>query len=632
MSFAVQLRQAGRNFSTNSLFVLFAGMAVLLPIAFTPGVLLYFDVTPKAAVLLLGASIAMLCTGSSLRIYPPWNRGLRILSFLLCASALSLVLSTILSTHPAQSVFGTNWRRFGALVQVAIYILALLGALHFAATPNEVPRLFRVLALAGIPVAAYGVVQYFRIDPFLDSNIYVSKYLHVLIRPPSTLGHATYSAAYLCDVFFVCVGLRLMEKRTFWKVVGVCAAVLSLTAIVLGGTRSAVLALAAAAAYVLAYKRARPVWPRLLVIVGLLLGIGVPFYFSRFGDLLRSRFEQWGGDVSGGTRLYLWRDTASMSASRLFTGYGPETFPTEFGRFQSIAFARAFPNFYNESPHNILLDALVSQGIFGLFLLLSIIAVGIYCLTQERKLKSPLAWALTCMFIANLVTQQFMCFTIATAFYFFLNISLLVAISAAGPDDNIKAITFGPVTRIAVLVTAACFLIVAIRMVMTDLALARVKQDIEQRQVTTAISDYQRSRKWRLPGASSELWYSRAMADASGVAPLAGRALAWEEALTAARRAVDTAEDLHNAYYNLAVLSALNENRVEAEAGLRLAIHWAPHWFKPHWMLARILMLEGNPEAAEAEAVQARVLNGGKDPEVSETLRNVIHPQYGPKP
>ena len=45
------------------------------------------------------------------------------------------------------------------------------------------------------------------------------------------------------------------------------------------------------------------------------------------------------------------------------------------------------------SPHNILLDALVSQGIFGLFLLLSLIGVGIYCLIQARKLNSPLAWA-----------------------------------------------------------------------------------------------------------------------------------------------------------------------------------------------------------------------------------------------
>ena len=122
------------------------------------------------------------------------------------------------------------------------------------------------------------------------------------------------------------------------------------------------------------------------------------------------------------------------------------------------------------------------------------------------------------------------------------------------------------------------------------------------------------------------------MAEASGVTALAERSLAWEEALAAARRAIETAEDRHNAYYNLAVLSALNENSVEAEVNLRLAIDWAPHWFKPHWMLARILKLQGDQVAAAAEAAQAQALNGGKDTEVSESLQDVIHPQDAPKP
>ena len=633
MRIAASLRHTCRNISAHWLFVLYAGMAALLPMAFTPGLLLYFDVTPKAALLLMGASFAcLLWTGSPSLIHSPWNRSLRVLTFLLCASALSLALSTIVSTHPAQSVFGTNWRRFGALTQVGIYFLTLLGALHFAAAPNEVPRLFRVLALAGIPIAAYGIAQYFRLDPFLDPNIYTSKYLRALVRPPSTLGQATYSAAYLCNVFFAGVGLRLLEEGKFWRVLGVSAAVLSLVAIVLGGSRSSILAIVVSVTYAVGYRRVRPNWPKVVMTIAILLGIGLSFYYSRLGDLFRSRVEQWGGDVSGGTRLFLWRDTVFMSATKFFKGYGPETFPTEFGRYQSTDFARAFPNFYNESPHNILLDALVSQGIFGLFLLLSVIGVGIYCLFQARKVNSPLAWALICMFVANLVTQQFMCFTITTAFYFFLNISLLVAISSGGPDDKTKAAICSPMTRTAVMVAAACFWIVAIRMVLVDFALAHVKKEIEQRHVTNAIKDYQSARKWKLPGASSDLWYSRAMAEASRATVLTEQSLAWEGALAAARRAIETAEDRHNAYYNLAVLSALNENSVEAEINLRLAIDWAPNWFKPHWMLARILKLKGDRAAAAAEAAQAQALNGGKDPEVSESLRDVIHPQDAPTP
>ena len=49
---------------------------------------------------------------------------------------------------------------------------------------------------------------------------------------------------------------------------------------------------------------------------------------------------------------------------------------------------------------------------------------------------------------------------------------------------------------------------------------------------------------------------------------------------------------------------------------LRQAILSSPTWFKPHWMLAQVLMTRGRREEAEAEAKLAVILNGGKNPEV----------------
>ena len=71
------------------------------------------------------------------------------------------------------------------------------------------------------------------------------------------------------------------------------------------------------------------------------------------------------------------------------------------------------------------------------------------------------------------------------------------------------------------------------------------------------------------------------------------RLAARQQALDAGVRAVRSAEDRQNAWYNLAMLLAEQNDAAGAERALRNAIAWAPHWFKPHWALARLLALSG---------------------------------------
>ena len=48
-----------------------------------------------------------------------------------------------------------------------------------------------------------------------------------------------------------------------------------------------------------------------------------------------------------------------------------------------------------------------------------------------------------------------------------------------------------------------------------------------------------------------------------------------------------------------------------------------PYWFKPHWTLAEVLALQARGEEAGREARLAVELDGGKDPEVVKTLRQI---------
>ena len=90
------------------------------------------------------------------------------------------------------------------------------------------------------------------------------------------------------------------------------------------------------------------------------------FYLSPAGLQLRSRTRWFLEDPWGGARPALWRDSLRMGLARPLLGFGPEVFTAEFPRYESISLAQAYPDFAHESPHNIFLDALISQGIPGL--------------------------------------------------------------------------------------------------------------------------------------------------------------------------------------------------------------------------------------------------------------------------
>src|ERR1041384_513902 len=93
-----------------------AAILAITALILTPGLLFHFDVTPKAIVVLVGAAALLVCGR-----YPAGNRSF---SWLLLAGAASLAISAAVSSRPARSLFGTNWRRFGVVEQAAILAFA----------------------------------------------------------------------------------------------------------------------------------------------------------------------------------------------------------------------------------------------------------------------------------------------------------------------------------------------------------------------------------------------------------------------------------------------------------------------------------------------------------------------------
>jgi len=124
-----------------------------------------------------------------------------------------------------------------------------------------------------------------------------------------------------------------------------------------------------------------------------------------------------------------------------------------------------------------------------------------------------------------------------------------------------------------------------------------------------------------LPGAADDLYASRLLQltcqKRTDVASYVG---CIQQTLQAAARALKNDDDIANAWYNLAMLSAVQRNLAGTKQGLLEASKASPNWFKPHWTLANLLSQSGEKTQAKAQAERAAFLDSNRDSEVVETL------------
>ena len=114
--------------------------------------------------------------------------------------------------------------------------------------PSNVRLLLRAVAIAVLLESSYGIAQYFGFDPFLPNSAYQDgEGVYTIVRPPGTLGHANYLGAWLAMAAFCSLALRSLETSRLWRTLAGSASVLSAVAILLSGTRAALLAILAGA-------------------------------------------------------------------------------------------------------------------------------------------------------------------------------------------------------------------------------------------------------------------------------------------------------------------------------------------------------------------------------------------------
>jgi O-antigen ligase len=494
-------------------------------------------------------------------------------------------------------------------------MILALGIAAAAARDATIRQAFlRSLCISGSLAALYGIAQYFGWDPFLPSPEYhAGEGVFRIVRPPGTLGHSDYFGAFLLWPLLAGVGIACADSARRWKYFGAAAAGLASVAIVLSGSRAAVLGAVCGLGCLMFLSR--PAARVVAVTVAVVVIVSGSIYFSPAGARLRARLYWIGDERPGGARLLLWRDSLSMAGARPIRGFGPENFTAEFPKYQSAELSRAYPDFYHESPHNFVLDALTAEGIPGVMVLAGLIVVGLLAGIKSRE---P---ALVSALVAAGVAHQFSVLTAPTAFCMAAAVALLVT----RPSLERRRLT-PPISRtltIAACAAAALFFWTAVRFAGADHELASVKRRMDAGEYRIAAEQYRRTIS-AYPASTADLYFSRRWAAAAAQAPDALSKLSFSElANVAASRATQFPELRANAWYNLAALSATRNQPQVTEADLRSAITAAPNWFKPHWALARLLSLTGRRDEALREAQRASELNGGRDAEVTATFEQI---------
>ena len=269
------------------------------------------------------------------------------------------------------------------------------------------------------------------------------------------------------------------------------------------------------------------------------------------------------------------------------------------------------------------LDALSGQGVAGVLLLAFWIMVGIVAGRRAPPSMQPVAAALVAGLAASVVAHQFVVFVVPTAFVFYLGLGLLTGLEPGGSESVSMplraAFAFGAVVAALLLAT------VGFRLVTADVALARVRRSLDAGDRGPRRGHVEHRKTHRSTGVTADLYFSRRWAAAASAAqdPLEKPRLA-TLAIEAARLATTVPEQRQNAWYNFAMLGAALQNQDTVEASLRAAIAAGPHWFKPHWALARLLHSAGRAEEARQEALLARDLDGHKDAEVIATTAEIV--------
>jgi hypothetical protein len=216
--------------------------------------------------------------------------------------AVTGIASTIFSTDWILSLAGSEWRRLGLPAWLACLALAAAIPAAIGDDPRRRRLLLQAIAAAGMLAALYAFAQYTGHDPWINPALYhIGEGEWRIVRPPATFGYVSYFALYEAAAMFVAAGLAFAATSRAIRIVWSCAAATMAMAVIVSGSRGALLGAAAGAVALLLRQRGDPRMRRAMLVGTLVVtAVAGALIASPLGQPVRSRVRWFVEDPEGG--------------------------------------------------------------------------------------------------------------------------------------------------------------------------------------------------------------------------------------------------------------------------------------------------------------------------------------------
>jgi len=285
------------------------------------------------------------------------------------------VLATVTSINPWLSLWGVNWKPQGTITTLCVLIFFLSMA-ETLRTKEQVNRMTDALLLGSVPVAVYGLAQYFGLDPLGWITDSVSSIL-------STMGRSNFLGAYLAMVIPFTL-FRIVTKRGYgWSLRYTLVLILQVICLLLTWARAAWLSFLGGCLVFLCLLAWRwRSWVLLAISIVVLIAGSWLFALMNHTSLPRQAINDSRSSgpsfdelrtASVDRRFIIWRSTLTLIPARWLLGYGPETFVTIFSSRYPPGSLYEGTDVLVDDPHNLILNQLMAIGLVGLLAFLEII-------------------------------------------------------------------------------------------------------------------------------------------------------------------------------------------------------------------------------------------------------------------
>lgn len=289
-----------------------------------------------------------------------------------------ILLSTVMSIDPRQSIVGSYPEYQGVLTWLAVTVVAC-GAASLS-WPDSWLWVGRSLSVSVTIMGGYALLQMLGADPVVVAAGSAAD------RVRATLGNSSNAGVYLLFAVPLLIERLRRDSSRIWRALAGLAAALAVFMIVFTASRGAWVGLVALAVVWLGVEAAR--WERsrqrmvFVAAIAVVVALGVAV-------IAIPRLEKRIASASAGTiqwRLVVWQAAGRIALDRPLLGWGPNSFRYVYPSYRPLdVSANSNVAATAGDPHDIVMSAAASLGIPGALGLLALIGTaGLACVGLAR--------------------------------------------------------------------------------------------------------------------------------------------------------------------------------------------------------------------------------------------------------